>query len=118
MALSIENITTINAYDALTTLPVGQTVIFPAADYAGTVTHITRTNINYWTVTTREIKNWSRNPRLGVSATVWQNLDGRWVVDYMENSQVIEVDETYGLLPAIGVAVFSTGHRGHRAGRW
>ena len=92
---------------------VGRTQIAAQADYAGTITSVTRVNVAYWSVTTRTARDAFRAPKLGASATIWfDRAEGRYVVDYFANGgQSVEVDRTRTLKAAIGVAASSTAQR-------
>lgn len=99
-------------FHALTgTQKVGTTQIAAQADYAGTITSVTRLNTTYWSVTTRTARDAFRAPKLGASATIWTDAEGRYVVDYWQNCQSVEVDRTRTLKAAIGVAASSTAQR-------
>jgi hypothetical protein len=92
---------------------VGRTQIAAQADYAGTITSVTRINTTYWSVTTRTARDAFSAPKLGASCAIWAAEDGRYVVDYYDTADggLVEVDRTHSLQAAIGVAASSTAQR-------
>lgn len=101
--------------------PVGRAAqIFTKADYAGTVVQVWHLNAQYWTVTTRELRNAFRNPVVGVSAHVWYHgVTGRYVADYhTDDGRTVEIGSTRDPRAALGLAIMNTARRGHDAGRW
>lgn len=93
---------------------VGRTQITAQADYAGTITSVTRKNVAYWSVVTRTARDAFRAPASGASAAIWLHpAQGRYVVDYFDPTTglEVEVDRTRSLKAAIGVAASSTAQR-------
>lgn len=93
------------------TQPVGQTQVAVASEIAGTITTVTRTNQQYWTVNVRSVRNAfvPAKREQGKTVTIWlDGAEGRYVVDYwggQYGNESIEADRTRSLKAAIGVAV-------------
>lgn len=94
-------------FHALTgTQPVGRTQIATMAEYAGSVTALTRKNDTYWVVTTRDVRGaFVARFRHNASVAIWMDTATmEFVVDYWDNSVCVEADRTRTLRAAIGVA--------------
>jgi hypothetical protein len=104
-------------FHALTgTQPVGQTQIATMAEYAGTITTVTRKNDDYWVVVTRDARNAFRGPwnASGTNAAIWRDSTTlEFVVDYWapELGGFVEADRTRTVAAAIGVATTVTAQR-------
>lgn len=99
--------------------PVGQVQIAVAAEYAGTITSVTRINTAYWAVVTRNVRDAFRGPALaglGYSARIWfDSSEQAYVVDYWDGdvfaNQPTEAGRARSLRAAIGIAADSTAQR-------
>lgn len=119
--LSIPNMITRHAYQAAARTPIGQTAILCGAEFAGTVTRIKRITSAYWTiimsVSTSTFCEGTPTSQT-IRAHVWQNSNGRWIVDYRQDLDTLEVSDCRTLEAALGVAVWSVAERGHAKNLW
>ena len=96
------------------TTPIGHTRVFPGLGLAGTVTRVRRINRAYYMVAICGNKSAFRTSAIGAKpfATVWQDEDGQWVVEYPAPAEVaaisghhmVEADRCHSLDGAIGSA--------------
>jgi len=107
---------TINRVKTTYAVPaVGETAIYPAPEYAGSVVKIKRGSLKHFTVTaSRTLKDGAR-----AAASVWHDyINGGYVVDYWEHAELIEVDRTHSVEAALNIAVASVSERGREDGWW
>jgi len=90
------------------TQPVGQTQLATMSELAGTVTTVTRQNVQYWSVNVRSARDAfvPAKREQGKTVNIWfDSNEGRYVVDYWQVGASVEADRTRSLQAAIGSAV-------------